>query len=114
MTTIKSAAMALNWKRGLFRVWVVGTCVWLMVGIYLAAEGLTAVRMPPGLNLYDCIANRTACPEWTAQPDWEARRRALIALIAPPIVLPALCFVLFWVGRAGLRAATWTVAGFKT
>ncbi len=109
----------MNWKRGLFRIWVVATCVWLPVGIYLLGDNFTAVKtvehVPPGVSPYECIINRTPCPQWqfTTEPDWDGRRSAFVALLAPPIVVPILGFVLFWAAWLAMKIAKWIFQGFR-
>lgn len=104
----------MNWRRGLFRLWLVATCVWLVVGTYLVADEFKAVRdrVPPGVNKYECLM-ANACPQWPKEPDWDTRRRGLVALAAPPIVVPILCFLMFWAGWASLRTALWIGRGFR-
>lgn len=107
----------MNWKRGLFRLWLVAATVWLVVGGAILADAFTATRelsetsgVPPGLNEYDCLISNTACPSWRTHrktvPDWNVRIRALAAFFFLPIAVPFL-------GWAGFHTTTWIARGFR-
>lgn len=107
----------MNWKRGLFRLWLVATFLWLGVATYYLAGGLTAVMkdVPPGVNKYACILAqiRTPCPQWPMVPDWDTRLKTASGLIAAPIIVPILGFALFWAGRLVIKIAKWIAQGFR-
>lgn len=102
----------MNWKRGLFRLWLIATAVWLVVGGFTLADGFTATverqRMPPGVNEYDCLVAKSPCPRWPVkiEPDWNVRIRALATLFFLPIAVPLL-------GWAGFHTTTWIARGFR-
>jgi hypothetical protein len=104
----------MNWLRGMFRLWLVATFVWLPVAGYFLVDDFVAVHQAPtpGLNVYNCLATNT-CPPWITEPDLDTRRRALITLIVPPIVAPIVCFAVFWAGWVGFRIAAWVGRGFR-
>lgn len=96
----------INWKRGLFRIWVVATCVWLPVGIYPLGDNFTAVKtvehVPPGVNPYECIINRAPCPQWqfTLNPTGMAGARHLSPCSRPRLLYR--CSASYFSGRHGL------------
>ena len=107
----------MNWKRGLFRLWVVATAVWLVGSAFILADDFTATMkvsetsgIPIGRNEYTCLMNKDACPNfvtrWETAPNWGARIGALLVLFAPPIVVPL-------VGWALVLTATWIARGFR-
>ena len=106
----------MNWKRGLFRLWLVGSIVWLGAGIYLWGNDLTARKehIQPGAEYSDdCVFGRASCPKLPLAPDWHTRQTAIFAVIAPPVAVPILGFALFWAGWLGLKVAEWIVRGFR-
>lgn len=128
----------MNWKRGLFRLWLVGSLVWIGVATYLYFDDFTAMSRvghmstpaieytcnpspcPIFENKYDCLLyglrdRQRSCNYRdlrTFAPDWGARGLAVRALLAPPIAVPILGFVLFWAGWLAVRIGKWIVQGF--
>jgi hypothetical protein len=70
----------MNYRRGLFRIWLVATLVWVAFCLTLT---------PMGCRL---INNTTYCSGY----NWE---RPLLFAIAGPLVLLAVIYVLVWVGK---------------
>lgn len=111
----------MNWKRGLFRLWLVASCVWLVAGLFLTWDGLTAVYRPTSQAQYDCLAQSLRGREYDCllkhsspeRPDWAERERAAIKLLAPPVVAPIVLLVLFWLCRLALRLVIWIWRGFR-
>lgn len=112
--------MKINWKRGLFRLWLVATLVWLGFVTYAAGNRLTAVmeNVPPGVDRLGCpLAQiRPDMPnpcQWPMVPDWNKRLETAIAMIVVPIVVPILGFALFWAGWLAIKIAKWITQGFR-
>lgn len=111
----------MDWKRGLFRLWLVASCVWLFAGPYLMWGGLTAIHQPTAPGAYDCIAKQIetrdphVCTIERPPPriDWDARWHTAIALLGLPLAVPIAGWVLFWVTRVCLFITAWVIAGFR-
>lgn len=102
----------MNWKRGLLRVWVVTSAVWLiLVGSNLAIDSSTSrqiERPPTEAEVGACMDYRPgpwcsadiveAIRSWT-MPGWSAA----VFTLAPPLLVLGL----------GL-AITWVIRGFRS
>jgi hypothetical protein len=106
----------MNWKRGLFRLWLlaaicwavpVGILVWDQLGAHrpltemvdeqeafkvkeARAVGYSDTEIASYLNLY-------------IPPDWHGRVSAVIAIVGPPVAMFLLGYALLWIGR-GFRS----------
>jgi hypothetical protein len=107
----------MNWRRGLVRLWLVGSVVWIALGLHLFSDGFTAMHevevepvefvcqpspCPSSIaNKYDCryygaVYQQRSCTYARVSylvSDQRARTWAFVGLIAPPIAVPLLGFV---------------------
>lgn len=126
----------MNWKRGLFRLWLVGSVIWIALGLYLFSDKFTAMRdvevepmdficrpspCPPNIvNKYACLlyrdsdGRRSCTYEYLSYraADQRTRTWAVVGLIAPPIAVPLLGFLVFWAGWIATVVGKWIVRGF--
>ncbi len=115
---------AINWARGLFRLWLVATVLWLAAGAWLmrdtlcpavsverrveviseGASPLILVRLDETL-LDEAYSTLTACLSRPGSGDlwWHSREPALLVLAMPPICAFFLGCALLWVGRGFRR-----------
>jgi hypothetical protein len=99
----------MNWRRGLFRIWIVISALWLLG---TAAVAFTDTGIPSLtkdcrelLKFEDVKTGQKLGPHEVAQCDdqWRKERMRLIAIaLGPPVTLLIVGLVLGWV-RSGFR-----------
>ena len=101
----------MNWRSGLFRLWLVLSVLWVLVVGYIkwADTGTVYATTKTGepvfavptefLQLFD--VSTPGSEEW--RPHWPRRVFAMGVIVAPPFALLALGHILGWIGR-GFRS----------
>ena len=113
----------MNWTRGLFRLWLVATALWLGTMAWLSRDALcpaiqadrrveaAALSRPLVLarldetlleettrTVVDCLPREGRARAW-----WRAREPVLLALLVPPLAVLLLGYALVWAGRGFQR-----------
>ncbi len=108
----------MNWREGPFRLWIVGTALWLAVSIYMEGAHVCAAYEPPreaqitspwmkakwepdllsprdtGRIVFDCLPS---AENVRAMPD--LRERAVIFILGPPTIALVVGWALLWALR---------------
>jgi hypothetical protein len=108
----------MNWRRGLFRLWLAASVLWVFFqgwGLYedefvprqsaaSVAKCLQDRKENPTLgNPFDCFDNARGNPFADLIPLGPAMVRKTILIVAPPIALFLLGYSLLWIGRGFRR-----------
>lgn len=95
---------AMNWKRGLLRMWALGSLLWLGGWLFYVWESCRLVALPGGQEHRE-MCFTSLFDDWMSQPGyfgwWEYLRIAISGLSVPLAVLLIGCGV-WWV-RLGLK-----------
>jgi hypothetical protein len=101
----------MNWRQGLFRIWVIGSAIWVLLIAFLAYQQATGVVLIEGLR---------PCPPTPAGlTDWICINMPRDILVRQARGL-AVAEVFLWVGAALtppvviLVATRWVARGFKS
>ncbi len=95
----------MNWRRGLFRLWLIGSAVWIGGVLAVAAQEKAIPSLMIGCSaLHEFVLEdgQKPGPDYFAQCEgkWREERLRLFALvIAPPVGAFILAVALTWIGR---------------
>ena len=99
----------MNWRRGLFRLWLVLSLCWIvLVGVHnwndLSSREMTSDLTKWSNEALEKASRGEALSVSDYPPDWPRRLAAGGYIIGPPFAALLLGYVLIWVGRGFRRA----------
>jgi hypothetical protein len=90
----------MNWKRGLIRLWLIATIIWISVVIYVERPDQRHSRLVPPGDLpaeFSADAERQRAALWREQREQIAR--IAIQAFVPPLLMLGFGFAGMWVYR---------------